>query len=240
MGSSPQILMSPEVRRLLGPEGAARVREIPLAGGHCPVCRRALPAAGPVTVLLVCSATVTNAAFAHPGCIASQVLPAPDDAASRDEMDMTMAAVLLGHQGVLLPTLLAELVGAAYVGPGPGIGGDLTNLLVSASLERGFALVTQLDEVPGPAPGWSATLKLTDAELTGLHIREPGGGTLYIGTIRAPQGWYDAVEQHGWCLLYTGAFRLTDYTGVGLLRTLDRAAAAGGLTGARIPVTRQP
>jgi hypothetical protein len=231
--------MSPEVRRLLGAEGAARVREIPLDDGHCPVCRRPLPAGGPVTVLLVCSATVTNAAFAHPGCMASQVLPAPDGAATRDEMDMTMTAVMLEHQDVMLPTLLAELTGGAYVAQGPGTGGDLTNLLVSATLERGFELITQLDDVPGHAPGWSATLEPAAGELAGLHIHEPSGETLYHGTVRPPAGWRATAERHGWCLLYTGAIRLTEHTPAGVLRALHRAAAAGGLTGGRIPLTNK-
>jgi hypothetical protein len=241
VGNAPQILMSPEVRRLLGADGAARVNEIPLGDGHCPVCRQSLPPAGPVTVLLVCSATVTNAAFAHPDCMASTVIPAPDDAATRDEMDMTMTAVMLEHHGAMLPTLLAELPGAAYVAQGPaGAFGDLTNLLVSASLESGFALVTRLGAAPGPAPGWSATLEPAAAGLAGLHVREPGGGSLYIGTVRPPERWPAAVERYGWCVLYTGAFRLTDRSPAGVLRTLHSAAAAGGLTGARIPVRWQP
>jgi hypothetical protein len=237
----PEILMSAEVRRLLGAEGVARVREIPLADGHCPACRRSLPAAGPVTVLLVCSPLITNAAFAHPGCMASRVITAPDDAAAtRDEMDMTMTAILLEHQDVMLPTLLAELTGGAYVAQGPGTGGDLTNLLVSATLERGFKLVTDLDDVPDHVPGWSATLEPSAGELSGLRIHEPGGGTLYNGTVRPPPGWHAAVAQSGWCLLYTGAFRMTEHTAAGVLRALHRAAAAGGLTGGRIPLTGQP
>lgn len=240
MDNAPQILMSPEVRALLGAEGAARVRELPLAGGHCPACRRSLPVDGPVTVLLVCSATVTNAAFAHPDCLPSQVIDAPDGAATRDAVDMTMTAVMLEHHGVMLPTLLAELVGAAYVAQGPGNDGDLTNLLVSASLERGFELVTQLGDTPADAPDWSATLAPAASPLTGLRIHEPSGDTLYDGTIRPPTGWRTAVDRDGWCVLYTGAVRLLDHSPAGVLRALHHAAVAGGLTGGRIPVTGHP
>ena len=38
-----KILMSAEVRYRLGDEGAGRVREIPLTGGHCPVCADRYP-----------------------------------------------------------------------------------------------------------------------------------------------------------------------------------------------------
>jgi hypothetical protein len=128
-----EILMSDEVRALLGEEGAARVR-------------------------LARSTTVTNAAFAHPGCAPSVVIDVTDEQmaeAMPDEADMAMTAALVEHGGgVLLPTLLAELEGAAYAAQGPaGTLGELTDVLVSTLLARGFALVTRLRQAPRHAPG---------------------------------------------------------------------------------------
>ncbi len=243
-----EIRMSDEVRALLGPDGARRIERAfrSLAGGHCPVCRRDLPAEGPANVVLVCSSTTTQAAFAHPACTDSMVLRVSDDMLAQvlpDEADMTVSALMLEHARALLPVLVAELpTHRAYHAQGPaGSMGELTDVLVSALLEWGFDLVTRLREAPRRTADCAATVRAGTGAAVQLDIVGPGGTLFYAGTACPPEGWAEATRRYGWCVLYAGPVGLGSAgEASAALKALRAAAGRGELVGARLPVTWEP
>ncbi|MFF3420828.1 hypothetical protein ACFYW9_40220 [Streptomyces sp. NPDC002698] len=63
-----------------------------------------------------------------------------------------MTAAVLDHGGAALPVLVAETVSKAYVvNDGPG---ELTDIVTSHLLGRGFTLVSRLRQAPPQLPEW--------------------------------------------------------------------------------------
>jgi hypothetical protein len=100
--------------------------------------------------------------YAHPQCAASGVYEVAEDAglpvAPDQALDIRITAGPLDHGRAPLPTLVAELVMRAFAGQ-RARGGDLTDLLVSGLLERGFSPAGRLREAPrsagaGPRSGF--------------------------------------------------------------------------------------
>jgi hypothetical protein len=138
-----------------------------------------------------------------------------------------------------LPVLVAEMrTSRAFAAQGPaGQLGDLTDLLVSGLLERGFTLVTRLREAPRKAAAWSAVISPGAGGAVQVDITDPAGGLFYTGTAYLPDRWPDAAQRLGWCVLYSGVVELPRPGAPGVaLRVLRSAAAAGGLVGARVAV----
>lgn len=238
-----EILTSAEVREALGVDGMRQVQRASLTEGRCPFCQRGLPADGPVTVVMARSSTITHAAYAHPQCSASVVLDVPDELLAQswpDAMDMGVTLALVPHGQALLPVIVAELPNSrAYRANGPaGRMGELTDLMVSGLLERGWALVSRLREAPRKVAGWTVAMRPgTAAAKLMMTITANDATVFYEGTAYPPPGWQAAVERYGWCVLYAASVAVGEATEYGAsLRELRAASARGDLVGARVTV----
>jgi len=245
------IRMSERVRAALGPDGVRRIMDdFPsLTGGYCPVCKLALPAEGPANVLLVCSPTTMQAAFAHPRCTDSTIIDVSEDtmtAATPDEDRMDVSALMLEHAGTLLPVLVAELpMHRAYAAQGPaGHIGELTNAVVSGLMSWGFDLVMRLRQAPRATLDVTATIRPGAGAAVQLDIPALAAGQtgyFYSGTAHPPQGWAEATGRYGWCVLYAGGVGLgPEGTEADALKALRAAAGRGKLVGVRLPVAWEP
>lgn len=231
----PDVRMSPDVRRLLGPEMQQKVLTAPLDQARCPVCRQPVPAAGPVNVVVSVSAPMHRVTFAHPGCAPSAVMHDEIDLSDMlpDEAAMNTQALLLPHGGAALPVLAAERPLDAYLAAP-----ELTDLLVATLLHEGLALIARVREAPRVMLDWRATLTPRPGGPDLLLIESGPDRLFYEGDLPVVPGWWSAVERHGWCVLYSGNhIGRADGSGVDL-HTLRAAAAAGTLVGARLRLTR--
>jgi hypothetical protein len=239
-----EILVSDEVRALLGNEAVERFGAVSLDGGQCPVCREEILAAGPATMVVLCTSTVTYVRYAHPVCSASTVHQVPDDAVAAagpdDGLRMDMTAGLVQHGGAVLPVLVAELRAQVLATPGPD--GELTDLMLSGLLERGWVLVGRLREAPRRVPGWSVHIGPGPGDDVQVLITDAEGVEFYTGTAWLPDGWRPAVERYGFCVLYAGPSGVGDMDLAdqdARLKALRSAAGNGMLVGARAPVMWQ-
>ncbi|MFG2435776.1 hypothetical protein [Streptomyces sp. NPDC048508] len=155
----PELRISPEIRALLGPEGLARAAEISLSGGQCATRRE--PLQDRVNMVLRTGGSFTHVVYVHDRCGPSELVRMGRDFASSvpaDGCDMTMTAAVVDHGGAALPVLVAETVSKAYiVNDGPG---ELTDIVTSHLLGRGFTLVSRLRQAPPQVPKWVGVLLL--------------------------------------------------------------------------------
>ncbi|MER5876145.1 hypothetical protein ABT119_09475 [Streptomyces sp. NPDC001910] len=239
----PELHISPEIRALLGPEGLARAAEVSLVDGQCVTCREVLQ--GRVNMVLRTGGSFTHVLYVHDRCGPSEVVPMGPDfapAAPADGYDMTMTAAVVDHGGAALPVLVAETVSKAYiVNEGPG---ELTDIVTSHLLGRGFTLVSRLRQAPPQVPEWVAVLLLGQgpAGEDGLMILDPGGERFFAGTVDLPDGWLTQAARYGWAVLYVGNAGLAgrrhdDRAGAKALRV---AGQSGDLVGARIIIGAAP
>lgn len=165
-----------------------------------------------------------------------------DDFAPAEPTDgyaMTMTATVLDHGGADLPVLVAETVGKAYVvNDGSG---ELTNVVASHLLARGFHLVTRLRQAPPQVAEWIGVLLLGHgpAGEDGLLVLDPDGGKFYAGSVDLPDGWLPQAARYGWAVLYVGNVGGLDpraHDTKTTARALRTATQAGQLVGARIAV----
>ncbi|MFJ3928136.1 hypothetical protein [Streptomyces sp. NPDC090022] len=214
------------------------------------------------TVLFVGEETAVLA-FAHAGCIPSQVVtvseeqlqgavrsitgdsPAPAAAAAgappapvpggQAVLGITSGLVLIG--GELHPALVVEPT-APIARPGTtGPGDDFLPLLI----EQGFIPVTDTAELPSPLAGWSVLLAAGQ-----LHaVLQPGTeGAGQVAWWQAHQalsvtdGWRAAVNKTQRVLVYAAPVgSIGQQPREDLLRdALDKAAAAGKLVAASMPL----
>ncbi|MFF4554388.1 hypothetical protein [Streptomyces sp. NPDC001422] len=149
----------------------------------------------------------THVVYVHDRCGPSEVVPmGPDFApgAPADGYDMTMTAAIVDHGGAALPVLVAETVSKAYIAnDGPG---ELTDIVTSHLLGRGFTLVSRLRQAPPKAPEWGGVLLLGQGSAgeDGLMILDPGGERFFAGTVDLPDGWLTQAARYGWAVLYVG------------------------------------
>jgi hypothetical protein len=226
--------MSDPVREVLGAEGIQRVLAAPLAQARCPVCTKHVPPAGPVNVVISISGMHRRITFCHTGCAPSALMGDDFDLSDLlpDESAMNMAALLLSHGTTLLPVLVGDR--PLHGWHSPGAGGELTDMLVSALLARGMALVPRLRDAPRTMLAWPATLAYAADGLSHLLIEPSPGDLFYEGTVGIPPEWRHAAERLGWCVLYSGS-ALSDPISEDInMSTLRAAAAAGTLVGARL------
>ena len=217
MTVAPDIRMSPDVRRMLGPEMQRKVLATPLNQARCPVCRQPVPAAGPVNVVVSVNEPMRRITFAHPGCAPSALMHDEIDLQDMlpDEAAMNMQALLIAHGGA-----------------------ELTDALVATLLHEGLALVARVREAPRVMLDWTATLTPRPGGPDLLLIEAGPGRLFYEGDLPIVPGWWSAVERYGWCVLYSGNHvGRADGSGVDL-HTLRAAAAAGTLVGGRLRLTR--
>ena len=233
MVTPPDIHMSGPVRQLLGPEMISKVLAAPLDQARCPVCREPVPPAGPVNVVVSISGQFNEITFAHEGCAPSSVMHGHDGAGLPAAQGMIMTALLLPHGPAQLPTLVGERNLRAFL-HGDSAASELTDVSVADPLLRGLVLVARVREAPRRLLNWPAIL--TDGPGPSQLLISPDE-LFYDGAVTLPPDWRPAVEQHGWCVLYSGSGLSEPDTGHVTVRTLRAAAAAGTLVGARLRIT---
>lgn len=229
------IRMSPDVRRMLGPEMQQKVLTAPLGQARCPVCRQSLPPGGPVNVVVSINEPMRRITFAHPECAPSALMHDELDLTDMlpDESAMNMQALLVTQGGTELPVLAAERPLDAYLA-----GAELTDVLVATLLHEGMALVPRIREAPRHMLDWTATLTPRPGGPDLLLIESAPGRLFYEGDLPVPSAWWAPVERYGWCVLYSGN-HIGHEDGRGVdLRTLRAAAVAGTLVGGRLRITR--
>ncbi|MFD5078173.1 hypothetical protein [Streptomyces sp. NPDC058371] len=247
--------VSDDVRAEIGDEEADRL----LAGDNAPGSYDCTSCRTPgdseqertSTVLFIGDETAVLA-FAHAGCLPSQVVqvteeqlqgavrsitadgPAPA-APEQAVLGVTSGLVLIN--GELHPALVVEPTGP-IVRPGTtGVGDDFLPLLI----EQGFMPVTQLTEPPSVLHGWSVLLAMGQ-----LHaVLQPGtGGGSPVAWWQAHQplqvteSWRAAANKHQQVLLFAApAGSIGRQPREDLLRdALDKAAANGKLVASAMPL----
>ncbi|AZQ75414.1 hypothetical protein EKH77_06775 [Streptomyces luteoverticillatus] len=240
-----------EAERLLGGENAPDVYD-------CTSCRTpGHTGQVPTSTVLFVGEETAVLAFAHASCIPSQVVPVAEaqlqgavasitaeggegTAVRREmplqaELGVTSGLVLVG--GEVQPALVVEPLGPIAR---PGTSGPV-DVFLELLHEQGFAPVADVEQAPAALPGWSVLLAMGR-----LHavLQPPAGGT-------APQAWWQAHQAmqvaDGWRAAVNKTRRVLVYCApagtIGsqpredLLReALDRAAAAGRLVGAAMPL----
>ncbi|MFI1971132.1 hypothetical protein BLA24_29085 [Streptomyces cinnamoneus] len=251
--------VSDEVRAEIGDEEAERLLGGDNAPGvyDCTSCR----APGnseqqPTSTVLFVGEETAVLAFAHATCIPSQVVPVSEEqlqgavqsitgegarpgvreeVSLQAELGVTSGLVLVG--GDVYPALVVEPLGPIAR---PGTTGPV-DVFLDLLTSQGFAPVTDLDTPPAPLPGWSVLVAMGR-----LHavLQPPVGGA-------APQAWWQAHQAmqvaDEWRAAVNKTQRVLVYAApVGtigaqpredLLReALDRAATAGRLVGAAMPL----
>ncbi|MET9887294.1 hypothetical protein ABZZ20_29990 [Streptomyces sp. NPDC006430] len=258
--------VSDEVRAEIGDEEAERL----LTGDDaprsydCTSCRTpGDPETDRTSTVLFVGEETAVLAFAHAGCIPSQVVsvseeqlqgavrsitgdgPAPAPGVSsvaapqnvpggQAVLGITSGLVLIG--GELHPALVVEPT-APIARPGTsGPGDDFLPLLI----EQGFIPVTDTGELPSPLAGWSVLLAAGQ-----LHaVLQPGAEGGQVAWWQAHQalsvtdGWRAAVNKTQRVLVYAAPVgSIGQQPREDLLRdALDRAAAGGKLVAASMPL----
>ncbi|MEZ7004729.1 hypothetical protein [Streptomyces sp. AD55] len=259
--------VSDEVRAEIGDEEADRL----LAGGQAPGTYDCTSCRTPgdceqertSTVLFIGDETAVLA-FAHSGCLPSQVVkvteeqlqgavrsissgavpqePAPaapeqPSAPAPEQAVLGVTSGLVLIAGELHPALVVEPT-APIVRPGTtGTGDDFLPLLV----EQGFLPVTELSTAPSVLHGWSVLLAMGQ-----LHaVLQPGGtGGRPVAWWQAHQplqvteGWRTAANKHQQVLMFAAPVgSIGRQPREDLLRdALDKAAANGRLVAAALPL----
>ncbi|MEU1106356.1 hypothetical protein ABZ408_36180 [Streptomyces tibetensis] len=251
--------VSDEVRAEIGDEEADRLLAGETAPGSydCTSCRTPGDSAQErtSTVLFIGDETAVLA-FAHAGCLPSQVVQVTEEqlrgavkSITGDTVDLepdkvvpeqavlgvTSGLVLIG--GELHPALVVEPTGA-IARPGTTGGGDEFLPLL---IEQGFMPLTDLSAVPPVLHGWSVLLAVGQ-----LHaVLQPGaGGGQPVAWWQAHQplqvteGWRAAANKHQQVLMFAApAGSIGRQPREDLLRdALDKAAANGQLVASALPL----
>lgn len=263
----PMLDVSDEVRAEIGDEEADRllVGDDAPRSYDCTSCRTpGDPQSDPTSTVLFVGEETAVLAFAHATCIPSQVVTvseeqlqgavasitgdspaaapsgAPQSApGGQAVLGITSGLVLIG--GELHPALVVEPT-APIARPGSdGPGDDFLPLLI----EQGFIPVTNTAELPAGLPGWSVLLAAGQ-----LHaVLQPGAdGGRPVSWWQAHQalsvtdGWRAAVNKTQRVLIYAAPVgSIGQQPREDLLRdALDKAAAAGKLVAASMPLAGTP
>ncbi|MFF3847670.1 hypothetical protein [Streptomyces sp. NPDC002328] len=250
--------VSDEVRAEIGDEEADRLLAGENAPGSydCTSCRTPGDSAHErtSTVLFIGDETAVLA-FAHSTCLPSQVVQvteeqlqgavrsisgdaAPDPARVVPEqavLGVTSGLVLIA--GELHPALVVEPT-APIARPGAtGLGDDFLPLLI----EQGFMPLTELSEAPPVQHGWSVLLAMGQLHAV-LQPSANGGQPVAWWQAHQPlqvtEGWRAAANKHQQVLMFAAPVgSIGRQPREDLLRdALDKAAAAGKLVGAALPL----
>ncbi|MEV6579232.1 hypothetical protein AB0M92_13885 [Streptomyces sp. NPDC051582] len=253
--------VSDEVRAEIGDEEAERL----LTGDDaprsydCTSCRTpGDPETDRTSTVLFVGEETAVLAFAHAGCIPSQVVnvseeqlqgavrsitgdsPAGGNApqnvpGGQAVLGITSGLVLIG--GELHPALVVEPT-APIARPGTtGPGDDFLPLLI----EQGFVPVTDTAELPSPLGGWSVLLAAGQLHAV-LQPGAEGGGQIAWWqahqALSVTDGWRAAVNKTQRVLIYAAPVgSIGQQPREDLLRdALDKAAAGGKLVAASMPL----
>lgn len=236
-----EIRVGDDVRAALGTEGIRWAAALFHAGVRCAVCDRELPAAGPVALLLARGGGQYHLSYTHPTCSPSGLIELPTavmDAVMPDVLDMGGTALVVDHDGQLLPALVAETPTGVpmYADARGDQPGELASVLTTTLLGQGFGLVLNLDELPMRAGDWRIAARSVGPGMLYLEISGRRGLRFYEGTADPPGQWAQLVDAGHWCVLYAAAEpvpwpEVGDPTGT--VAALHAVAAKGGLVGAR-------
>ncbi|MEV7286400.1 hypothetical protein AB0O01_17790 [Streptomyces sp. NPDC093252] len=251
--------VSDEVRAEIGDEEADRLLAGDNAPGSydCTSCRTPGDSAHErtSTVLFIGDETAVLA-FAHAGCLPSQVVQVteeqlqgavrsiggvaadlePDKVAPEQAvLGVTSGLVLIA--GELHPALVVEPT-APIVRPGStAVGDDFLPLLI----EQGFLPVTELSAVPPVLHGWSVLLAM--GQLHAVLQPGPGGGQPVAWwqahqPLQVTDGWRTAANKHQQVLMFAAPVgSIGRQPREDLLRdALDKAAANGKLVASALPL----
>lgn len=261
--------VSDEVRAEIGDEEAERL----LTGDDaprsydCTSCRTpGDPETDRTSTVLFVGDETAVLAFAHAGCIPSQVVqvseeqlqgavrsitgdsPAAPEApgavpqnvpGGQAVLGITSGLVLIG--GELHPALVVEPT-APIARPGTtGPGDDFLPLLI----EQGFIPVTDTSELPSPLAGWSVLLAAGQLHAVLQPGAEGGGQVAWWQAHQAlavTEPWRTAVNKSQRVLVYAASVgSIGQQPREDLLRdALDKAAAAGRLVAASMPLAGTP
>jgi hypothetical protein len=256
--------VSDEVRAEIGDEEADRLLAGETAPGSydCTSCRTPGDSEQErtSTVLFIGDETAVLA-FAHAGCLPSQVVQVTEEqlrgavkSITGDTVDLepdqvvpvkavpeqavlgvTSGLVLIG--GELHPALVVEPTGPIARPGTTGTGDDFLPLLI----EQGFMPLTELSAVPPVLHGWSVLLAVGQ-----LHaVLQPGsnGGQPVAWwqahqPLQVTEGWRAAANKHQQVLMFAApAGSIGRQPREDLLRdALDKAAANGKLVGSALPL----
>ncbi|MFD3807921.1 hypothetical protein ACFWSF_26250 [Streptomyces sp. NPDC058611] len=263
----PMLDVSDEVRAEIGDEEADRllVGDDAPRSYDCTSCRTpGDPQSDPTSTVLFVGEETAVLAFAHATCIPSQVVtvseeqlqgavasitgdsPAPAPAGNPQStpggqavLGITSGLVLIG--GELHPALVVEPT-APIARPGSdGPGDDFLPLLI----EQGFIPVTDTSELPGGLAGWSVLLaagQLHAVLQPGLDGGRPVSWWQAHQALSVTDGWRAAVNKTQRVLIYAAPVgSIGQQPREDLLRdALDKAAAAGKLVAASMPLAGTP
>ncbi|MCY0945733.1 hypothetical protein [Streptomyces antarcticus] len=263
----PMLDVSDEVRAEIGDEEADRllVGDDAPRSYDCTSCRTpGDPQSDPTSTVLFVGEETAVLAFAHATCIPSQVVtvseeqlqgavasitgdsPAPAPAGvpqnapgGQAVLGITSGLVLIG--GELHPALVVEPT-APIARPGSvGPGDDFLPLLI----EQGFIPVTDTSELPAGLAGWSVLLaagQLHAVLQPGLDGGRPVSWWQAHQALSVTDGWRAAVNKTQRVLIYAAPVgSIGQQPREDLLRdALDKAAAAGKLVAASMPLAGTP
>lgn len=231
------VQMSPQVQRVLGPEGMARAR-IEAQRAECASCTKKIT--DRANVVVTGSDTVrVQVWFAHPACMPSAVTElreTPSDPS--EDMRMTSLPPLPGGHGRAV--LVAELEAPQFFADTPQT--ELTDVLAPYLLRQGFLPVSDTATAPPLLERWLAVLtKVAGIETGGslLTIVDDHAEVFFTGPVFTPTRWRRAGLESGECTLYYGQTGLdpTSRDFPTQNRLLEAAARNGHLLGARVPCT---
>lgn len=229
--------MSPEVQRVLGPDGMLQARK-EAQQAECASCTGRITDRANVVVTGAETPRV-RVWFAHPACMPSTVTELREPTrAPPDRMRMSSLPPLPAGHGRAV--LVGELESSQFFAGTPQT--ELTDVFAPYLLRRGFVPVHDIAAAPPLVEGWVAVL----AQQTGA---EPGNGLISIvdsdaavfftGPVFTPARWRRTALESGECTLYYGPARLDpmsrDFPAQN--RLLEAAAHDGLLLGARIACT---
>ncbi len=203
------------------------------------------------TVLFVGDETAVLA-FAHAGCLPSQVVQVPEEqlqgavqsitggeAAEQDEPEQAVLGVTSGLvllEGELHPALVVEPTGPIARPGSIGGGDDFLPLLI----EQGFMPVSQVRDVPSTLSGWSVLLAMGQLHAV-LQPGETGGQVAWWQAhqpLHVTEGWRAAANKTNTVLVFAAPVgSIGRQPREDLLRdALDKAAANGQLVTASMPL----
>lgn len=231
--------MSPDVQRVLGPDGMAQARK-EAQRADCLSCTERITDRANVVVTGADGMQV-HVWFAHPACRPSAVTELREPSRNpTDGMRMTTLPPLPGGHGRAV--LVAEPETPHFFADTPET--ELTDVLASYLLSQGFEAVSDTETPPPFLERWLAVLAKASGVESGNNLLTVLGGNEEVfctGPAFTPARWRRVAMESGECTLYYGPAGLEpasrDFPAQN--RLLEVAVKDGRLLGARVPCMDQ-
>ncbi|MCZ1021097.1 hypothetical protein [Streptomyces noursei] len=229
------VQMSPEVQRMLGPEGMAQARR-EAQNADCATCTKKITGRANVVVTGAKSMQV-RVWFTHPACKASTVTELRKPSRNpTDTMRMSSLPPLPGGHGRAV--LVAQLESPQYYADTPQT--ELTDRLAPYLLSQGFEPIGDTATEPPLLDRWVAVPSQVPGTETGgslLTILDDNAEVFFTGPVFTPARWRRTALETGECTLYYGPTELDpasrDFPTQN--RLLENAVRDGRLLAARVP-----